>query len=59
MLMAAASMIFWQEEIPGWIIAVTLLALGVGMGFTQSPAAAGVTFVVDKNQLGIAFFNSS
>ncbi|UCF92367.1 MAG: MFS transporter [Desulfobacterales bacterium] len=52
--LAAASMIFWPERIAIGIIALTLILLGVGMGLTQSPAAAGVTFIIDKNHLGIA-----
>jgi MFS family permease len=33
---------------------VTLLLLGLGMGFTQSPVAAAVTFAVPGEQLGVA-----
>jgi EmrB/QacA subfamily drug resistance transporter len=52
--LAAASMAFWDVVTPPWIIVVTLVVIGLGMGFTQSPAATGVTLVVREDELGVA-----
>ena len=50
----AATTLFWLGEPPLWIIAGTLVCMGLGMGLIQSPTAAGVTLVVPKKQLGVA-----
>jgi EmrB/QacA subfamily drug resistance transporter len=39
---------------PAWQIGLTLIALGLGMGFIQSPVAAAVTFTVAGDELGVA-----
>jgi EmrB/QacA subfamily drug resistance transporter len=44
----------WQAATPVWQIVGTLILLGLGMGFTQSPVAAAVTFTVAQDQLGVA-----
>jgi len=43
-----------EGQIPWWGMAGYLVAMGVGMGLTQSPAAAAVTRVVPREQLGVA-----
>ncbi len=52
--LGALSMIQWTAETPLWIIVVTLAVMGLGMGFTQSPTAAGVTMVVRQSEVGVA-----
>lgn len=52
--LAAGSMAFWGSSTPAWIIVGTLIAIGLGMGFTQSPAATGITLVVRNDELGVA-----
>lgn len=47
-------LMLWQPETPVWQIVSTLILLGTGMGFTQSPVAAAVTFTVGSDQLGVA-----
>jgi EmrB/QacA subfamily drug resistance transporter len=42
------------QGIPWWGMAGCLVAVGTGMGLTQSPAAASVTHVVRREQLGVA-----
>ncbi len=52
--LSAASLAFWSTHTPAWLIVTTLVVMGLGMGFTQSPAAAGVTLVVSKDERGVA-----
>jgi EmrB/QacA subfamily drug resistance transporter len=52
--LSGGSMAFWDTNTPAWLIVVTLIAMGVGMGFTQSPAASGVTLIVREAELGVA-----
>jgi len=44
----------WHPGTPSWQIVGTLVLLGLGMGLTQSPVAAAVTFTVTQDQLGVA-----
>ncbi|MFN8455738.1 MAG: MFS transporter [Anaerolineae bacterium] len=50
--LAAASMAFWDAATPLWLVVLTLIIIGLGMGFTQSPAATGVTLAVRPDELG-------
>lgn len=52
--LAAGSMVLWNTYTPVWLIVITLIVMGLGMGFTQSPAAAGVTLVVRQAERGVA-----
>jgi len=52
--LAGASLTLWRATTPPWQIVASLVVLGLGMGLTQSPVAAAVTFVVAKEQLGVA-----
>lgn len=57
MSLVAASgflLLLWGSATPPWQIVCTLIVLGLGMGFTQSPVAAAVTFTVQQEQLGVA-----
>ena len=47
-------LLLWGAESPSWQIVGTLVALGVGMGFVQSPVATAVTLAVGREQLGVA-----
>jgi EmrB/QacA subfamily drug resistance transporter len=47
-------LLLWQTTTPPWQIIGTLIVLGLGMGFTQSPVATAVTLAVDQEQLGVA-----
>ena len=47
-------LLLWQPATPPWQIVGTLIVLGLGMGFTQSPVAAAVTFTVAGGELGVA-----
>jgi EmrB/QacA subfamily drug resistance transporter len=51
---ATAAVALWPPDLSVWVMMATLAAIGVGMGFTQSPAAAAVTFFVHKDELGVA-----
>lgn len=51
--LAAGMVQRWDGATPAWQIVATLVLLGLGMGFTQSPVAAAVTFTVSKDQLGV------
>jgi len=51
---AGLSMVLWDSETGPWLVVVTLIIIGLGMAFTQSPAATGVTLVVGEDQLGVA-----
>ncbi len=51
---SGALMMLWRPTTPAWQIVSTLILLGLGMGFTQSPVAAAVTFTVTGDQLGVA-----
>lgn len=44
----------WTAQTATWLIVVTLIVLGAGMGMTQSPTANAVTLVVGKERLGVA-----
>lgn len=46
--------LLWTPALPVWQIVGTLVVLGLGMGLTQSPVAAAVTFTVAKDDLGVA-----
>jgi EmrB/QacA subfamily drug resistance transporter len=46
--------LLWTPSMPVWQIVGTLVVLGFGMGLTQSPVAAAVTFTVVKDDLGVA-----
>lgn len=52
--LAGVGLTFWRETTSPWQIVVSLVVLGLGMGLTQSPVAAAVTFVVAREQLGVA-----
>ncbi len=52
--LAGIALAFWTPTTPAWIIVVTLIVLGGGMGLTQSPTANAVTQVVGKENLGVA-----
>jgi len=52
--LAGISLISWRATTSPWQIVISLAALGLGMGLNQSPVAAAVTFVVAKEQLGVA-----
>ncbi len=47
-------LMLWQLSTPAWQIVGTLILMGLGLGFTQSPVAAAVTFAVGADQLGVA-----
>jgi EmrB/QacA subfamily drug resistance transporter len=50
-------LVFWSgpdQSIPWWGIVATLVAVGTGMGLTQSPVTATITHVVQNHQLGVA-----
>ena len=47
-------LLLWQPATPPWQIVGTLIVLGLGMGFTQSPVAAAVTYTVAGGELGVA-----
>lgn len=51
---AGAGMLFWTAATPVLPLVLTLMALGFGMGLTQSPTASLVTLVVEKDRLGVA-----
>jgi MFS family permease len=48
------SLTAWRAVTPAWMMAGTLVVLGLGMGLTQSPTANAVTLVVGKERLGVA-----
>ena len=52
--LASGNMVFWGIDTPNWIIVLTLIVIGFGLGFTQSPSATGVTLVVRDDERGIA-----
>jgi MFS family permease len=52
--LAGIALSFWTPATPAWLIVVTLVVLGSGMGLTQSPTANAVTLVVGKENLGVA-----
>jgi EmrB/QacA subfamily drug resistance transporter len=52
--LAGVGLTFWRETTSPWQAVVSLVVLGLGMGLTQSPVAAAVTFVVAKERLGVA-----
>jgi MFS family permease len=52
--LATTSMVLWSISTPAWIIVLTLIVIGLGMGFTQSPSATGVTLVVRDDERGVA-----
>lgn len=52
--LAGFGLFFWAAETPGWLIVLTLIIMGVGMGLTQSPTANAVTLVIGKERLGVA-----
>ncbi|MEM9774387.1 MAG: MFS transporter, partial [Chloroflexota bacterium] len=52
--LAAGVLFLWGAETPNWMIALPLAIMGIGMGFTQSPSAAGITLVVPDEQRGVA-----
>jgi EmrB/QacA subfamily drug resistance transporter len=52
--LAGIALAFWTPATPAWLIVVTLMVLGSGMGLTQSPTANAVTLVVGKEDLGVA-----
>ncbi len=54
MALAGVGLTFWRATTPAWQMIATLILLGLGMGLTQSPVATAVTFVVEKERLGVA-----
>jgi MFS family permease len=52
--LTTATMLLWPEDAPLWVMTGTLGVIGVGMGFTQSPAVAAVTLFVRNEELGVA-----
>jgi EmrB/QacA subfamily drug resistance transporter len=51
--LAGGLLLLWQPETAPWQIVATLVMLGLGMGLTQSPVAAAVTFSLHRKQLGV------
>jgi len=51
--LAGGLLMLWQTGTAPWQIMATLMALGLGMGLTQSPVAAAVTFSLRREQLGV------
>jgi len=51
---AGGLLMLWHAETSAWQVVGTLIVLGLGMGFTQSPVAAAVTFTVAQERLGVA-----
>ncbi|RPJ69403.1 MAG: MFS transporter [Desulfobacteraceae bacterium] len=52
--LATAGAALWPPDLSVGLMMATLAAVGVGMGFTQSPAAAAVTLFVRKDERGVA-----
>jgi MFS family permease len=52
--LAGALALGWEATTPAWQIASTLVVLGLGMGFTQSPVVAAVSLTVPGDQAGVA-----
>jgi EmrB/QacA subfamily drug resistance transporter len=52
--LAGGLLMLWQPATLEWQIVGTLILLGCGMGFTQSPVTAAVTFTVAGQYLGVA-----
>ncbi len=52
--LGAGSLALWSTHTSVWLVVITLVVIGLGMGFTQSPAAAGVTLVVREDERGVA-----
>lgn len=52
--LAGVGLTFWGGDTAPWLIMLTLILLGFGMGLTQSPTANAVTLVVQREKLGIA-----
>ena len=52
--LAGVGLLFWTADTASWLIVLTLVILGFGMGLTQSPTANAVTLVVGKERLGVA-----
>ncbi len=44
----------WRAGTAPWMVLLTLVVMGSGMGMTQSPTANAVTLVVGKERLGVA-----
>ena len=53
-MLSVGSMILWTAATPLWILVPTLIIVGLGMGFIQSPSVTGVTLSVRKEELGVA-----
>jgi EmrB/QacA subfamily drug resistance transporter len=51
---AGLGLALWTPGTAAWQVVGTLVALGLGMGLTQSPAANAVTLVVAPERLGVA-----
>lgn len=52
--LAGVGLTFWDAGAASWLIMLTLVLLGFGMGLTQSPTANAVTLVVKREKLGVA-----
>jgi EmrB/QacA subfamily drug resistance transporter len=52
--LAGFGLLFWTATTPQWVIVLTLIILGIGMGLTQSPTANAVTLVIGQERLGVA-----
>jgi MFS family permease len=52
--LAGVGLTFWSGDTAPWLIMLTLVLLGFGMGLTQSPTANAVTLVVQREKLGVA-----
>jgi MFS family permease len=52
--LAGLGLLFWTATTPQWVIVLTLIILGIGMGLTQSPTANAVTLVIGQERLGVA-----
>jgi MFS family permease len=52
--LGTAAVALWPPDSSVGLMMASLAAIGVGMGFTQSPAAAAVTLFVRKDELGVA-----
>ncbi len=53
-VLATATLVTWGPHVPVWLVVLTLIVIGLGMAFVQSPGAAGVTLSVAKQELGVA-----
>ena len=51
---AAGALVVLDPDTPVFYLMAMLIAIGIGMGFVQSPTAAAVTHVAPPEKLGVA-----